>query len=257
MASFYSILFFIAVVGALSATLRKRYPTYYLSPGDDLYDAGGDDEETISSPRRLQPLPDDFLLIPGEVPLPPRTRPPLVRPVAWVTFVLFTLYAFLQMPTGLLLPNQNAKQTDAFDYAGMTLNRPQKPGRFIVDDTPQNDIPLSETAVARPVITDEDYHIVRTNLALLLQVYSSEEGIVSLRDLLGRDDIYAIQVEENEFWACIFVLPDEDPWQVEKQWDKCRRIWEPYDLKPRLVNIRTVCPLPHISDKTVVCHCPR
>jgi hypothetical protein len=113
MASLFNLLFFAAVIGALMATFRKRYNTYYLSPDDDLYNAGGDSEDDedngFSSSARLRPLPDGFLPIKGETPPPVRPKPALLRPVAWTLALCFMVYTFVQMPSDVWETGRHAK----------------------------------------------------------------------------------------------------------------------------------------------------
>ncbi len=260
MASLFNLLFFAAVIGALMATFRKRYNTYYLSPDDDLYNAGGDSEDDedngFSSSARLRPLPDGFLPIKGETPPPVRPKPALLRPVAWTLALCFMVYTFVQMPSDVWETGRHAKIAASEDPDAPVLPQVRRVAlpytlRQQIEEVQHRD--LSETANQQPV--PDTYQWKQAGYALRLYICTSADGLEALRQCLNRTDIYGIQVEANSFWACLLPPEGVGPHLLEKEWHRHRREWEKYGLEPQIVDLGSSCRIVGIPEKTVLCRC--
>jgi|GEM_PF-1796949 len=268
MAILLGLLIVIAALNAIASAARKSPKPHFVPLNSQLYDS----DPVLDHGTTFLSVPADFLSMTGEPVLPERSKPSLLKPVAYTLGLCFTAYIFVQPPALLTdfmrsaLSRQPVKAASGVYSFPPAYNGEKRPAVPVPVNRPaENQALYAPDNVQRPA----NYHLdtvfpareaplvlyKNSYSVLKLHVYTSVDGIIALREILDNDLIYALKMGPDEYWACIFFESDAAATEANRYWQTQRKFWEKYGLEPWVTNLFGKCRAIVGEKGTALCQC--
>lgn len=96
--------------------------------------------------------------------------------------------------------------------------------------------PVSDKSIALP---DSQLRVL-PGFILKLAEYSQPDGVQMLGTVFPTENIEALHVGAEEYWAGILYKTYGEARRALERWERCRPQWEPYGIRPEIVQLQGV-----------------